>query len=254
MPAKQSKGFNIVLNNAVKNEKGAFTELSAEPLRNYLLKSSETRLVTFYAFIIHDKDLGENGNPKRPHVHLVIEFAKKRTEAGVRKDLEQLGYFVQSDLLGLEAPAVKYLIHSNAKDKAEGKLPYERTLIESNDQRRVDRDLRQADLTAEEIGEKISSHEWTTRTDALNDLGMVGYQSNLRAINSLLPQETLDVSELRRRLRTTINAYNRLQSRFKDLRQRLKEQEEKIKNIEGNEKTKDNIIKGLEELLNESDL
>ncbi len=70
-----------------------------------------------WAYIIHDKDVDKNGNPKEPHIHLYLNFGKSgasfETVAKWFKDEPQYVCKVK----GRKGDMLMYLTHQNAPDK-----------------------------------------------------------------------------------------------------------------------------------------
>ena len=70
-----------------------------------------------YAFIMHDKDILEDGSPKKEHVHWV---AKKKNGTMVSTVAKKLGLKDNEvEMLRLWKNSVQYLIHYNDEDKAQ---------------------------------------------------------------------------------------------------------------------------------------
>lgn len=70
-----------------------------------------------YAYILHDKDINEDGEIKKEHIHVVIKFDNARDLKSVAKELnieENLISFMNSFKY-----AVRYLIHKDQQDKAQ---------------------------------------------------------------------------------------------------------------------------------------
>lgn len=79
-----------------------------------------------WAYIVHDKDVNEDGTPKEPHVHIVIELAESRQFSTVGgyvgvpaqyvcaiRQKVKVGKRMMSDIGG----ALAYLTHRNAPDR-----------------------------------------------------------------------------------------------------------------------------------------
>lgn len=79
-----------------------------------------------YACAFHDKDINEDGTPKKPHVHFMIFFPWQRTDTSISKKLGiPLNCFKYIDN---KVGAVRYLIHLDHKDKYQ----YDKDIIISN--------------------------------------------------------------------------------------------------------------------------
>ena len=79
-----------------------------------------------WAYIVHDKDVNEDGTPKEPHVHIVLELAESRQYSTVGgyvgvpaqyvcaiRQKVKVGKRMMSDIGG----ALAYLTHRNAPDR-----------------------------------------------------------------------------------------------------------------------------------------
>lgn len=84
-----------------------------------------------YALILHNKDLKEDGTPKKEHFHVLIYYENAKTESAVRK------YFLDNQLIDNPTlinykndlkQSVRYLVHIENNDKAR----YDIEDIESN--------------------------------------------------------------------------------------------------------------------------
>lgn len=69
-----------------------------------------------YAYIIHDKDVDKDGNPKKPHYHLYVRMHNKYDFKYVAQWFNIPENFI-SDIKGHWVDALKYAIHQNAPDK-----------------------------------------------------------------------------------------------------------------------------------------
>ena len=83
-----------------------------------------------YVGILHDQDLDDEGNPKKPHMHILFRFPFARTGAAVAKSF-RLGYNQVSPVHSWRA-ACRYLVHANQPEKYQypegavfGSLAYE---------------------------------------------------------------------------------------------------------------------------------
>ena len=70
-----------------------------------------------YAFILHDKDIDENGELKKPHFHCVITFYNNNTFECIAKTLKVDTQYVNKIKAKTSKPAFLYLIHFGQPDK-----------------------------------------------------------------------------------------------------------------------------------------
>lgn len=81
-----------------------------------------------YAWILHDKDVKEDGSPKEPHIHLVVVYTNARTLSAVRADFAQYEQNTMSEYcIDLEG-AYDYLLHKRNPEKYQ----YEKDLVHTN--------------------------------------------------------------------------------------------------------------------------
>lgn len=69
----------------------------------------------FYAFIRHDQDIEEDGQPKQPHYHLVIKFSQPKTFLTMQK----LFPGAHIEMSQSVSSSVQYLTHQNQPNKAQ---------------------------------------------------------------------------------------------------------------------------------------
>lgn len=70
-----------------------------------------------YAMILHDKDIDQDGKPKKPHYHVVLRFNQAVWSSAICKALEIEHTFIE-DCKRFEN-ALQYLIHYNDTEKAQ---------------------------------------------------------------------------------------------------------------------------------------
>lgn len=69
----------------------------------------------FYAFIRHDQDIEDTGEPKPPHYHLVIKFAQPKTF----QTMQKLFPGAHIEMSQSVSSSVQYLTHQNQPNKAQ---------------------------------------------------------------------------------------------------------------------------------------
>lgn len=80
-----------------------------------------------YALVLHDRDMTEDGKPKKPHYHLMIHFDKSRDTTAIEKWFSITPNFI-TKIKGRWKDALLYLVHKNAPDKVQ----YEPTEVVAN--------------------------------------------------------------------------------------------------------------------------
>lgn len=125
------KGFDIVIqeDNKKEGKPSNFADV------NNVLQAIKTLLTVEdnYYLIKHDKDIQEDGTPKRTHYHLVLCYGSKHSKKAVlealAKALDQHTDSISIDPLLSEEGAIRYLVHKDNPEKAQ----YNTFEIMSND-------------------------------------------------------------------------------------------------------------------------
>lgn len=89
-------------------------------IKDFERKFCDSACFDFY-YIIHDKDTLENGELKRPHLHLILDFQKHRSIESVITTLSS-ALNISSNRIGViaimdMASMVRYLTHEDNEDK-----------------------------------------------------------------------------------------------------------------------------------------
>lgn len=113
------------------------TYLSELHLKMVLLQHDNQ--IRAYAYILHDKDLTEQGTPKEVHIHLLIKTVNTCTVEAVKKwfkgftDEKGLPINTLAQPMHDITSSFDYLTHDTEQSRAEGKYQYPKTDIVSND-------------------------------------------------------------------------------------------------------------------------
>lgn len=90
----------------------------------YLTKETILKVLTdhkedieFFAFILHDKDVDEIGNPKKKHWHIMIRLYESRRHTDVASWFGLSVSCIQTSKSGKYDDMLLYLIHENAPEK-----------------------------------------------------------------------------------------------------------------------------------------
>lgn len=70
-----------------------------------------------YCYILHDKDTDENGEVKKAHYHIMIQWPNNTTAKAVISVLQQLGATEHAEAVNNEAYYYQYLTHANEPTK-----------------------------------------------------------------------------------------------------------------------------------------
>lgn len=118
--ATQSKNLRLASSHKARNWQAILYEESAE--KNWAEILNEL-FVTWVASPIHDKDLNEDGQPKKPHYHVYLLFDNAYTYNYAKSIFDQIGAVfpdLASKVIIKNLPAcIKYLTHKNKPDKAQ---------------------------------------------------------------------------------------------------------------------------------------
>lgn len=87
---------------------------------------------SFWCFILHDSDLTDEGEPKKAHWHIVLEFANQRSFSVVKSGLFETSHIEPASDI---KRCVQYLTHKNDEEKHQ----YAPELIIASDKVRCDR-------------------------------------------------------------------------------------------------------------------
>lgn len=71
-----------------------------------------------YVVVIHDREVGKNGQPKEPHVHVFMSFKNARSVNAIAKKLGDKPQYV-TVLWGDVIDVYAYLFHPTERDKQE---------------------------------------------------------------------------------------------------------------------------------------
>lgn len=103
----------------MKNKKGRVFSLiiyNRRRIEEVLVEKSE--LIKQYAFILHDKDLDDNGNFKKEHYHMLIKTLNPYSSSTVNKWFDDNeGAHSLCELCNTPKRAYEYFIHKNNPEK-----------------------------------------------------------------------------------------------------------------------------------------
>ena len=100
-------------------------EHTSETFINIVLMGYAT--IKEWAYIKHDKDVNEKGEPVKPHFHIYLNFGVAQDTDKIAKWFEVKPNFVNK-IKGRKKDMLKYLIHKNAPSKYQ----YDITEVKSN--------------------------------------------------------------------------------------------------------------------------
>ena len=187
--------------------------------------------------IIHDKDFNDNGEPKRTHLHIVIEYLQKRTFAAVLETLQTKTNFdkeqISLEQTNSEMLAEQYLIHKNDTTK----FSYNAELIITNDRKELDRRLALEYLTPTEREERNKQALLTAHnmTEFFNMVGVDFANKNRGLFKDLLAERHEDIDYIYDRV-------NRLEHFIKDIKPLLIDL---LPNVQISKFNKDNVYSKL---------
>ena len=141
-----------------------------------------------YYLITHDKDVDENGEPIRPHMHLVLSGVKRWRVKQLLNDLVDclwtLPQNIQIEEVKNFTACVQYLIHKNDVNKYQ----YDYKLIKTNDNDNLvpllNETIVENKITTDKLIDLIIS-ENVGRLELIKILGIGTYQHFKSVINEL---------------------------------------------------------------------
>ena len=181
-----------------------------------------------YAYIIHDKDIKDDGQLKKTHCHVVILYGGRRTLSSVQNEYKKWGLEPRFVETCNERAMLRYLIHKDDLDKYQ----YSREEIQTNVPSRVEVAL-QDEITAEiafnllneyiyENQEYIPQYQFNKY--AYENNLMIGLRKYSSAFGNALKEHN-------RRMENEIDRLNK--SEFTQLLQwKLKQEQNKVKALE----------------------
>lgn len=133
-----------------------------------------------YAYILHDKDTDEDGNPKKPHWHIVVSFPYQKSISAAAKVLGVADNYIQPTSSREEA--LSYLIHMYDPDKYQ----YQREEVHGTLATQIP--VRKDEHTETErvvmVIDLIEALPYTTYTDVLRKVCAAGLYDVFRRMGS----------------------------------------------------------------------
>ena len=88
-----------------------------------IIKSLANELLTFAVSPLHDRDIDENGTPKKPHFHLLVAYSSATTLSNIKGWFKACG-MPESELHSVRVCAsgvgyFRYLVHKDNPEKAQ---------------------------------------------------------------------------------------------------------------------------------------
>lgn len=185
-----------------------------DDLRTFEHLLQECKEYQFLATIIHDNDVMDNNQPKRPHLHAFVDFGK-----GNDKTINQaLKHFSESlkidkDQISIEGSntdvlLVQYLTHQNHPEKAQ----YKAELITTNNRERLSTLLSmtyQPPVDTDKLIEE-ALFKCRTLTDLINKVGVKDATKYRTTFNQIKDEQESNLAGLSRRLDDRTNDCNYL--------------------------------------------
>ena len=147
-----------------------------------LLKEWLEKNTKQYAFILHDKDILEDGTPKTPHLHAVCNMnSTKQRIATILNDLTKAlnisAFLVSIDKYSSFNASLQYLIHKNNEEKHQYDIKDIVTNIPSQElDLFMKYDTQSEELTAERLIDVVKKAK--KRTDIMREVGLFNYRIN----------------------------------------------------------------------------
>lgn len=190
----------------------------SQELRAYLSAICNYTTARNYFAIVHDKDINELGEPKRTHLHLILEYDRKSTFSAVISEIKQASGLVDNQIsiepANSDILAEQYLIHKNDPSKHQ----YEPTEIETNDRQTLNDRLSARYLTQEEQeAERLEALRNANTFSELIDRAGLEYAHKYRtSFNELRQERKQDYEGL-------LKSWDTLKKRYINLIRELKQ-------------------------------
>jgi hypothetical protein len=113
---EQSKWFELILypqDNEQNRNKDLLDYIEKTPL-----------LFPKYVWILHDKDIDEKGNPKKDHIHLLLNTNRRYTMNGLNKHFDGVLNTMQLNVVHNEVAYILYMLHETFSSVKDGKWKY----------------------------------------------------------------------------------------------------------------------------------
>lgn len=109
--------------------------IDMKKVERVLADKVERGVITHYAYIVHDKDVNEDGTPKKPHIHLFMKFKDSQQFKYIAKWFDVSENYINR-IKGKWVTAIRYLVHAND----ESKYQYEDSEVKANFDFSVEKD------------------------------------------------------------------------------------------------------------------
>lgn len=158
-----------------------------EDLEKWLIANTKQ-----YAFILHDKDILEDGNKKTPHLHVVCNMITTKQRIAtilndLTKSLDISPLLVSIDKYTSFNASIQYLIHKNNEEKYQYDIKDIKTNIPTQElDLFMKYETQSEELTAERLIDVVAKAK--KRTDILREIGLFNYRIN-RAVIMDVAQE-----------------------------------------------------------------
>lgn len=173
----------------------------ASELIKYLQKED---YIVYYAMILHDRDVDENGELKRKHFHIVIQTRTPYAKSTILTDIVK-EVIVARECVSVRAYdniklAVQYLIHKNDVDKEQYDIM---GIISSDETATIDYIEKDIDTSDLEIGDLISiCGECDSLTQVYTKVGIVNARKYRWIIQDIMTKKENDeICTLRKTIR-----------------------------------------------------
>lgn len=146
-------------------------------LKNWLENNTKQ-----YAFILHDKDILEDGTPKTPHLHAVCNMNSSKQRIAtilndLTKSLDISPLLVTIDKYSSFNSSIQYLIHKNNEEKYQYDL---KDIVTNIPRQELDLFMKyntqSEELTAERLIDVV--RKANKRTDIMREVGLFNYRIN----------------------------------------------------------------------------
>jgi len=175
-----------------------------EDLRAFEQLLQECKEYQFLATIIHDRDIMDNNQPKRPHLHAFVDFGRDNDKT-INQALKSLAESLKiaKEQISIEGTytdilLVQYLTHQNHPNKAQ----YRADEIKTNNRERLETILStnyQPPVDTDKLIEE-ALFECRTLTDLINKVGVKDATKYRTTFNQIKDEQNANIEGLAKRL------------------------------------------------------
>ncbi len=170
-----------------------------------------------YAYILHDKDIDEKGEIKKPHYHVIIKVKNAMTISALAKELKIGENYITPTKKHI-IHGLRYLVHADDEDKYQYSLDEVRGTLKKRLKKSLDADVDETDAVMKLL-ELINEQGYLRMSVFVKLIAESGlwayYRRNAYTFNLLLSEHNYEYEEKKKR--SLHNIYYRKLQKMKKL-------------------------------------